>query len=163
MPPAGGRAGVCFDERAFAEDVGRLSPAGRLVLARARDEFERDGIPLELLRACHGEHESGTSLPGCLKVYLPDTGSGGWSYSSRLGTPERYWSTSPLESGISREVRLPRTPTRSHTADFMDSRSALLDRYFSPHPSASWADLSESASSSLRSSCRRRLFSIQGR
>jgi hypothetical protein len=72
VPPAGGRAGVCFDERAFEEDVSRLSAAGRLVLARARDEFERDGIPLQLLRACQGEHESGTSLPGCLKVYLPD-------------------------------------------------------------------------------------------
>jgi hypothetical protein len=29
----------------------------------------------------------------------------------------------------------------------LDARSALLGRYFSPHPSASWASLSESASS----------------
>jgi phosphonate transport system permease protein len=43
------------------------------------------------------------------------------------------------------------------------SLSALLDRYFSPHPSASWASLSERASSSLISSRRRRLFSNQGR
>ena len=45
----------------------------------------------------------------------------------------------------------------------LHSLSALLGRYFSPHPSASWAALSESASSSLRSSRRRRLFSSQGR
>jgi predicted patatin/cPLA2 family phospholipase len=31
------------------------------------------------------------------------------------------------------------------------SLSALLDRYFSPHPSVSWASLSESASSSAAS------------
>ena len=43
------------------------------------------------------------------------------------------------------------------------SLSALLVRYFSPHPSASWALLSDSASSSLMSSRRRRLFSNQGR
>jgi hypothetical protein len=72
VPPARGRAGVSFDERAFEEDVGRLSPAGRSVLARARDELERDGIPFERLRACQDEHGAGTSLPGCLKVYVSD-------------------------------------------------------------------------------------------
>jgi len=66
------RAAVRLDERAFEEDIARLSPAGRSVMARARDEFERDGVPLERLRACQDAHDSGTSRPGCLKVYLPD-------------------------------------------------------------------------------------------
>ena len=40
MPSAGGRAGVRFDERAFEQDAGRLSLAGRTAIAQAGDEFE---------------------------------------------------------------------------------------------------------------------------
>jgi hypothetical protein len=79
MPSAGGRASVHFDERAFEEDVGRLNAVGRSVIARARGEFEREGIPFERLRACQAEHGSGTSLPGCLKVYVP-----GWNGQWRM-------------------------------------------------------------------------------
>jgi hypothetical protein len=54
-------------------------------------------------------------------------------------------------------------PRISVTPRSSNSLSARLVRYFSPHPSACWAALSESVSSSLRSSRRRRLFSNQGR
>ena len=53
-----------FDERALAEDLIRLSDAGREACSRARERFEREGVPVDRLRACAEEHPAGTSLPG---------------------------------------------------------------------------------------------------
>src|SRR5256885_9156259 len=72
MPAASGRVRVGFDEDALSEDLARLSPRGQQALRRGREEFERDGIAPERLRACQAEHRSGTDLPGCVKTYLPD-------------------------------------------------------------------------------------------
>lgn len=77
--PEGGRGGspVHFDDLLFSADVARLPEAGRQALEAARARYERDGVPAAERRHCHAEHPSGTQLPGCLKVYLPDFG-GPW-------------------------------------------------------------------------------------
>jgi hypothetical protein len=72
MQAGPGRARVRFDPDALADDLARLSPPGRTALRHAHDRFEREGVPLDRLRACQDEHRAGTSLPGCLNVYLPD-------------------------------------------------------------------------------------------
>jgi hypothetical protein len=37
----------------------------------ARTEYERDGVPLHLLRPCERDARDGTDLPNCVKIYLP--------------------------------------------------------------------------------------------
>ena len=56
---AGARASASTSQR-FREDVARLSARGREVVAQAREEFERDGVPLSRLLACQDEHDAGT-------------------------------------------------------------------------------------------------------
>jgi len=75
----GGRAGapVHFDDALFAADLARLPEAGRAALDAARGRYEREGVPAAERRHCDAEHPSGTSLAGCLKVYVPDF-SGPW-------------------------------------------------------------------------------------
>jgi hypothetical protein len=109
MPSAGGRAGVRFDELAFEEDAGRLSPTGRSVIAQARDDFGRDGIPLERLRACQVEHDSGTSLPGCLKVYLPDS-QGQWRMVFQIAIGDAGAVLVYLAAGVGHQPRGARAP-----------------------------------------------------
>jgi hypothetical protein len=71
---AGGRgnAPVHFDDVLFAADLARLPESARAALDAARGRCERDGVPASERRHCHAEHPSGTRLPGCLKVYVPD-------------------------------------------------------------------------------------------
>jgi hypothetical protein len=78
VPARGGaRFGVRFDELAFTEDVAHATPAGREVAHGARRRLETDGAdPLEFKR-CDPEARDGTSLPNCLKTYLP-TPDGRW-------------------------------------------------------------------------------------
>jgi hypothetical protein len=76
---AGGResAPVHFDDALFAADLARMSETARTALDAARGRYERDGIAASERRHCHAEHPSGTRLPGCMKVYVPDFG-GPW-------------------------------------------------------------------------------------
>jgi hypothetical protein len=77
MPPPdrsseiGQRFPARFDPDAFAEDLARTTATGRATSERARAEYERDGVPRSQLQPCDAEGRDGTSLPGCLKVYLP--------------------------------------------------------------------------------------------
>ncbi len=70
-PEIGLRFPARFDPDAFAEDLARTTPTGRATAESAREEYEHNGIPRSQLRPCDDEGRDGTSLPGCLKVYLP--------------------------------------------------------------------------------------------
>jgi len=63
---------IRFDHEEWQETVGRLderSPA-RVQAERARREMEADSASLNWQK-CEAEGEEGTSLPGCMKVYVP--------------------------------------------------------------------------------------------
>jgi hypothetical protein len=60
-----------FDAIAWSEDMIRASGSARNVAVAARRVFEVDGVPIAQLRACEPEGTDGTSLPHCMKVYLP--------------------------------------------------------------------------------------------
>jgi hypothetical protein len=49
----------------------RASAAARAVAEVARDDFERNGVAIDQLKACAPEGPDATELPHCLKVYLP--------------------------------------------------------------------------------------------
>ncbi len=66
-----GHALVVFDEESFDTDLERLSTTGRRIARSTRKRYETDGVPLKQLRSCDAEGRDGTSLPSCLKVYLP--------------------------------------------------------------------------------------------
>jgi hypothetical protein len=66
-----GHVEVVLDEAAFDEDLQRANTVGREVALRARDIYARDGAPVKQLLACDVEAPDATSLPGCVKVYLP--------------------------------------------------------------------------------------------
>jgi hypothetical protein len=74
-----GREGapVHFDDALFAADLARLTQTARAALDAARGRYERNGVPASERRHCYAEHPSGTRLPGCLKVYVPDF-AGSW-------------------------------------------------------------------------------------
>jgi hypothetical protein len=73
MPPTSRRsiATVVFDERWFEADLRRTSDVGADIARIARRRYERKGVPTRQLRHCDAEGRDATSLPGCLKVYLP--------------------------------------------------------------------------------------------
>lgn len=85
MAPEGGRpaARVHFDDALFEADLARASVRGRAALAAARSRLERDGMRAQERRACSAEHRSGTRLPGCVKVYVPDM-AGPWRMVSQV-------------------------------------------------------------------------------
>jgi hypothetical protein len=49
--------------------------------------LERDGAPIEQLRACHAEGRDGTRLGGCLKLYVPPP-AGPWGIVFRFAVDE---------------------------------------------------------------------------
>jgi hypothetical protein len=104
VPSGRGRASVRFDESAFEDDVARLSARGREIVARARKEFEREGVSLSRLLACHEEHESGTSLPGCMKVYVPDA-HGQWRIIFQIAAGDAGLLLSYLAAGVGHQPR----------------------------------------------------------
>ncbi len=72
MTPSGRKhAAVAFDEAAWSEDMRNATDAAREIAARRRAQLERDGQPIDELRACDSEGSDRTSLPGCVKVYIP--------------------------------------------------------------------------------------------
>lgn len=104
-----------FDEQAFAEDLARLSQAGREACSRAREAFERQGVPVDRLRACAAEHAAGTSLPGCLKVYVPGF-DGRWRIVFQIATDESGALLSFLAAGVGHQPRGARAPTAYQVA-----------------------------------------------
>jgi hypothetical protein len=104
MPAGPGRTRVRFDTDALADDLARLSPAWPDRAATRPHRFERDGVPLDRLRACQDEHCAGTSLPGCLKVYLPDW-DGDWRMIFQIATDEAGPLLSYLACGVGHQPR----------------------------------------------------------
>lgn len=71
---AGQRAGfvrVAFDEVAWQEDLLSATGAGRESAVQARARLDREGQEVDALLPCQAEGSDGTSLSGCVKVYLP--------------------------------------------------------------------------------------------
>jgi hypothetical protein len=70
---SGRHAPAVFEDEAFAEDLARYDEGSNaaLVATLARRQFERDGVPVDALLECEAEGRDGTSLEGCLKVYVP--------------------------------------------------------------------------------------------
>jgi hypothetical protein len=63
---------VGFDDDALAEDLGHLPAAAEEALRQFRKTTRRQGgIPRSQLMACQAEGRDGTSLPGCVKTYIP--------------------------------------------------------------------------------------------
>jgi len=78
MAPAGGaRAPAHFDDGLFAADLARMSARGRIEVTAARTRMESAGVRADERRRCSAEHQSGTRLPGCVKVYVPEA-DGPW-------------------------------------------------------------------------------------
>jgi hypothetical protein len=104
VPSGRGRASVRFDESAFEYDVARLSARGRESSPGAREEFEREGVSLSRLLTCQDEHESGTSLPGCLKAYVPDA-HGQWRIIFQIAAGDAGLLLSYLAAGVGHQSR----------------------------------------------------------
>jgi hypothetical protein len=60
-----------FDDTPWEEDLANTTPTGRAVAIAARIEYERDGVPRSHLKPCEQEGRDRTSLPQCVKTYLP--------------------------------------------------------------------------------------------
>lgn len=69
-----GYAPVAFDELAWQEDLRRASKSARRIGEETRSRLEREGQAVDALFACDEEARDGTSLPGCVKVYIPPPG-----------------------------------------------------------------------------------------
>jgi hypothetical protein len=109
MPAGPGRVRVRFDADALEDDLARLSSRGQVALREAREQFERDGVPVDRLRACQDEHRSGTRLPGCLKVYVPDW-DGQWRMIFQIAMDEAGPLLSYLACGVGHQPRGARAP-----------------------------------------------------
>ena len=64
-------AAVVFDETAWSEDLRNATDVARAIATRTRRRLEREGQPIDALLACDAEASDGTSLPGCVKAYIP--------------------------------------------------------------------------------------------
>jgi hypothetical protein len=71
MPPSDPRLPVRFDPDPWDQDLARSTPAGDTTVQAARRNYEPNGIPVSHLKACEPEGRDGTSLPDCVKAYLP--------------------------------------------------------------------------------------------
>jgi hypothetical protein len=60
-----------FAARAWKADLDQASPAGAEAARAARRRYTRNGVPFTELRRCEADARDGTSLPDCVKVYLP--------------------------------------------------------------------------------------------
>lgn len=74
MAPKRGFAPVAFDELAWQEDLRAANRSARRIATETRARLEREGQVIDALFACDTEARDGTSLPGCVKVYLPPPG-----------------------------------------------------------------------------------------
>ncbi len=69
-----GFAPVAFDELAWQEDLRAAIGGARRMAIDARKRLEREGQAVDALFACDEEARDGTSLPGCVKAYVPPPG-----------------------------------------------------------------------------------------
>jgi hypothetical protein len=60
-----------FDHGAWQEDIARASGSAQAAARAARRRYERNGVPIDELRAVQDEGPDSTNLPQCVKVYLP--------------------------------------------------------------------------------------------
>lgn len=74
MPAKRGLTPVAFDELAWQEDLRRVAGSAKRIGEETRSRLEREGQAVDALFACDEEARDGTSLPGCVKVYLPPPG-----------------------------------------------------------------------------------------
>lgn len=74
MPVKRGFARVAFDELAWHEDLRKATGSARRIGEETRSRLEREGQAIDTLFACDEEARDGTSLPACVKVYLPPPG-----------------------------------------------------------------------------------------
>jgi hypothetical protein len=62
---------VDFDDTTFAEDLEHTSSdTGRELAHRECDKLTAEGLPPDQLKRCDTETRDGTSLPGCVKIYM---------------------------------------------------------------------------------------------
>lgn len=69
-----GFAPVAFDELAWQFDLRKASKSARRIAEETRSRLEREGQAVDALFACDENARDGTSLPGCVKVYIPPPG-----------------------------------------------------------------------------------------
>lgn len=74
MPIKRGFASVAFDELAWHEDLRQAAGSAKRIGEETRSRLEREGQAVDALFACEEEARDGTSLPGCVKIYLPPPG-----------------------------------------------------------------------------------------
>ena len=82
-PTRRGRARVVFDDLAWNEDLAAASVAAREVATQTRVRLKRDGQSVDELVPCQTEGPEGTSLPDCVKAYLPPP-DGPWGIVYRI-------------------------------------------------------------------------------
>jgi hypothetical protein len=81
---------VQFDDTPFAEDLAHTSSAGQKAAEQKRAAVERAGQPRDELLGCSTEGRDGTSLPGCVKTYVPwPTGRWGMVFEFRFDEDHR--------------------------------------------------------------------------
>jgi hypothetical protein len=71
VAPKRGFAPVAFDDLAWQDDLSRATGSARRIGEETRSRLEREGQSVDALFACDADARDGTSLPGCVKVYLP--------------------------------------------------------------------------------------------
>ncbi len=82
---------VDFDDATFAEDLEHTSSdTGRELAQRERDKLTDEGLPPDHLKRCDTEARDGTSLPGCVKIYIPEPdGTWGMVFQLRIASDRR--------------------------------------------------------------------------
>ena len=73
MPPAsdGPAFPVIVDEETLAEDLAHAGEAARAAIEPMVARLRESGAPVRWLKRCEEEARDGTSLPGCVKMYIP--------------------------------------------------------------------------------------------
>ena len=125
MPIKRGFAHVAFDELAWHEDLRQATGSAKRIGEETRSRLEREGQAVDTLFACDEEARDGTSLPGCVKVYLPPPG-GPLGLVFRLARENRVGSISTIwhsACGTCRRALVGRPSISSHTDGYI-ARSA---------------------------------------
>ena len=65
------RFAVSVDDVVFEEDLAHATAAGRAAITPVIDKIKHAGVPRSWLMRCQPEGRDGTSLPGCVKMYIP--------------------------------------------------------------------------------------------
>ena len=112
---------VDFDDATFAEDLEHTSSdTGRELAQRERDKLTDEGLPSDQLKRCDTEARDGTSLPGCVKIYIPEPdGTWGMVFQLRIGSDRRPF-LACLAFGKPRQPWMERTnQSRANMAEAM--------------------------------------------